>query len=266
MPYQNICKFPAPSFSELLSIVCFVLETDPRNMARDHRLNAHRVILVTQGRVIVHTNDEAYPIEKGALLFAFEGESVVTKGEEDSAYLYIDFSGPRADDLLRRFEISDSHRLFDGFENLIPLWTEALSRSSTQTIDLAAEGVLLHAFSRFSMESSPKNDLISRIVKISDERFQDSTLSISSLAYELSYSSKYLSHLFRQKMGMTYSEYLRTLRIRYAVSLFDHGIDSIKNVALLSGFTDPLYFSGVFKKQFGVSPTEYIRSREKGKE
>ena len=46
--------------------------------------------------------------------------------------------------------------------------------------------------------------------------------------------------------------------IKYAVSLFDHGIDSVKNVALLSGFQDPLYFSSVFKNVIGVSPTQYI--------
>jgi two-component system response regulator YesN len=51
------------------------------------------------------------------------------------------------------------------------------------------------------------------------------------------------------------------MRIKYAVSLFDHGLDSIKNVALLSGFFDPLYFSSVFKQVVGVSPTEY-KNRE----
>ena len=61
-------------------------------------------------------------------------------------------------------------------------------------------------------------------------------------------------------MGITYSEYLRNLRIRYAASLFDHGIDSVKNVAFLSGFTDPMYFSGVFKKVTGLSPKEYKKA------
>ena len=61
-------------------------------------------------------------------------------------------------------------------------------------------------------------------------------------------------------MGVSLKEYLRTLRIKYAVSLFDHGMDSVKNVALLSGFNDPLYFSTVFKKTVGVSPTDYAHS------
>ena len=67
-------------------------------------------------------------------------------------------------------------------------------------------------------------------------------------------------------MGVSYSEYLRTLRIKYAVSLFDHGIDSVKNVALLSGFADPLYFSTVFKKYTGLSPKEYKSGAQRAEE
>ena len=62
-------------------------------------------------------------------------------------------------------------------------------------------------------------------------------------------------------MGISYSEYLRSVRIKYATALFDHGIESIKNVALLSGFSDPLYFSGVFKKYIGMSPKQYIETQ-----
>ena len=60
-----------------------------------------------------------------------------------------------------------------------------------------------------------------------------------------------------KKMGMSFSEYLRTVRIKHAVMLFEHGLDSVKNVALLSGFSDPLYFSSVFKSEVGISPSEY---------
>ena len=94
---------------------------------------------------------------------------------------------------------------------------------------------------------------------ISEEQLTDSDLSIAKIAENLGYNSKYLSHFFKEKTGITYSEYLRTLRINYAVSLFEHGIDSVKSVALLSGFTDPLYFSTVFKKSIGVSPKDYKR-------
>ena len=58
-------------------------------------------------------------------------------------------------------------------------------------------------------------------------------------------------------MGMGYSEYLKNYRIKYAVTLLEHGIDSVKSVAFLSGFSDPLYFSKVFKNSIGISPKDY---------
>jgi YesN/AraC family two-component response regulator len=86
------------------------------------------------------------------------------------------------------------------------------------------------------------------MIEITEDNFKDPVLSLTTVAQALSYNPKYLSHAFKESMGVGYAEYLRSIRIRFAVSLLDLGIDSIKNVALLSGFTDPLYFSTVFKK------------------
>ena len=61
----------------------------------------------------------------------------------------------------------------------------------------------------------------------------------------------------KQTMNITYSEYLRNVRIKYAITLLNNGLDSIKNVAFLSGYSDPLYFSNVFKRVVGCSPKEY---------
>ena len=68
-----------------------------------------------------------------------------------------------------------------------------------------------------------------------------------------------------QEMGVSYSEYLRSVRLKSAVTLLDHGIDSVKNVALLSGFSDPLYFSKVFKDSIGISPSGYTKNKQQGK-
>ena len=111
--------------------------------------------------------------------------------------------------------------------------------------------------SRLDGDKDEQSSLIRRIIEITEENFSDPDLSISSIAQELSYNPKYLSHIFKKQMVMGYSEYLRNYRINYAVSLFNYGIDSVKNIAFLSGFSDPLYFSNVFKKVMGISPKDY---------
>ena len=64
-------------------------------------------------------------------------------------------------------------------------------------------------------------------------------------------------------MGIGYTEYLRTLRVKYAIMLFEQGIDSAKNVAFLAGFSNPLYFSKVFKQVVGVAPSEFKKEIKK---
>ena len=58
---------------------------------------------------------------------------------------------------------------------------------------------------------------------------------------------------------MSFSAYLTTLRVGKACALMEGGLTSVKNVAYLAGFCDPLYFSKIFKKQIGRTPKEHLQ-------
>lgn len=262
---QNVCKFYTSSLSEAISIHCFVYETDSSVMQRVNTLQNSRMILITQGNGTVILNGKALCADIGSLIFAFPNETLSFSEGASVAYMYVDFSGMRAETLLQRFGINHENRYFVGFGGMIPFWKENLLRASPETVDLAAESVLLHTLSRMKREKPTQNETISSILQIIENRFSDHSLSIISVGEELSYHPKYLSHLFKKEMGVGFSEYLRDKRINYARTLFDHGIDSIKNVALLSGFNDPLYFSSVFKKVTGDSPSQYIAKQSTDK-
>ena len=259
MRYSDICKFTSTSLLETLTVDCFVMETNPTVMRKTFVLEKKRMILILKGEGKIYFDDSEISFVAGNLIFGFEGEKFKVSDEKDVAYAYISFGGNRADDLFRRFNVKPINRSFGGFDGLIPLWTESLCRASEQTIDLAAESIVLYTFSRLYDSASQLSGLVSDIVDIVEKKFDDPDLSMNVIAEKLSYNPKYVSHLFKQKIGVSFSEYLRSVRIKFAVSLFDHGIDSVKNVALLSGFYDPLYFSTVFKKVVGVSPKEYAK-------
>jgi len=257
MQSRNICKFISPSVTEGLRVINFILESDRQTMRELTTLGQYRAILVLQGEGIFWFNEMPVSFCPGSLVFGFRQERFTTCCEGACEYMYISFDGARAAELLKRFAVDRQNRSFGGFDGLLPLWRDSLFRASSQTIDLAAESMLLYTFSRLTAEASERGDLINRMVELSEEYFNDPELSLSEIAGELGYNAKYLSGMFKEKMGIGFTEYLRTLRLKYAISLFEHGIDSVRNVALLSGFSDPLYFSTVFKKEIGVSPTEY---------
>lgn len=262
MSDRNICKFYTPSLADPILIHCFVFESTPENISHfAPALGRNRMLLVTQGSGALSVNNKRINYTTGSLVFMFCGERVQLLENEDSNYIYVDFSGYRAEELLRRFGIHEGNRFFDNFGAMIPLWKECLLRASPETTDLAAESVLLHTLSRMKNDISAQNETISAILHIVETQFNDHELSIASIGDQLSYHPKYLSHLFKKEVGIGFSEYLRDKRVNYARTLFDHGIDSIKNVALLSGYSDPLYFSNVFKKVTGLSPTQYLKEQ-----
>jgi len=262
MKKKNICKFVPHSISDTLNIECFIYESDPEVMKRKTLLHNHRVILVECGKGTFLFDDQEVPFNSGSLIFGFANETFSVISDEPCEYIYISFSGSRSETLLRRSGVHTHNRSFNGFDGLVPLVHGSLFLASQTNIDLAAESMLLYMFSRVTATATEQNKLINTIIETSEEHFSDPELSLSSIAQDISYNPKYLSHMFKEKMGISYSEYLRTLRIKYAISLFDRGIDSVKNVAFLSGFSDSLYFSTVFKKTVGISPKEYKNSHK----
>ncbi|MBQ9545475.1 MAG: helix-turn-helix transcriptional regulator, partial [Clostridia bacterium] len=92
-----------------------------------------------------------------------------------------------------------------------------------------------------------------------EENYSDQSLSLSRMAQDLGYNEKYLSHCLSKSLGKTFSEYLKLLRIKHAVFLMENGVSTIKNIAYLVGFGDPLYFSRVFTSVTGKTPRQFVK-------
>ena len=262
MANKNICKFSTPLISNTFWTSRFILEANTEVMKWRTTLNENRIYLVSKGDGVFSINSKQHTFQTGDLIFCFKGDEIHVTKTQKCEDMYIDFDGIRSQELFRRFGVTDGNRIFSGFDGLIPFWHESLSRASAENIDLSSESILLYTFSRLSVSVPKGNPLVNKIIELSEENFKETDFSISIIAEELGYNVKYLSHIFKEKTGVNYSEFLRDLRIKYAVSLFDHGLDSVKNVAVLSGFSDPLYFSTVFKKCIGATPKEYKKGRE----
>ncbi len=258
MKSKNICKFPpnGPSFD--LSVYCFVQETHRETMLSPQKLVHHRMILVEQGEGEFLFDDTKYSFSAGTLIFGFEGETFVLNKGEKVSFFYIDFHGIRANHLFRRVGIQPDTRKKNNYNSIIPFCKDCLLSTPQENIDMVAECVLMYVFSRMASNMPVRNNIIQRIIDITEESFHDPELTISSIAEKIGYNPKYLSHYFKKQMNINYSEYLRSVRFKYAISLFELGLSSVKNVAFLSGFSDPLYFSNTFKKAIGVSPKEFI--------
>ena len=73
----------------------------------------------------------------------------------------------------------------------------------------------------------------------------------------LQISPYYFSKLFKKKTGKNFIEYLTQVRMEHAKTLLTNSSKSMKEICMEIGYCDANYFSRIFKKNVGVSPTEY---------
>ena len=92
---------------------------------------------------------------------------------------------------------------------------------------------------------------------ISNERF-----SVKDLARELAVSQSKMQRKIKSLVGLTPNEYIRLTRLKHAAELLSQGQYQINEVAYLSGFNTPSYFSHCFFEQFGILPGDFIRQKK----
>jgi two-component system response regulator YesN len=105
-------------------------------------------------------------------------------------------------------------------------------------------------------ETASQN-LVEKAKRFIAEHYQDNGLSVDRLCEHLHVSQSYFSAVFRQETGTSYVQYLTKLRLDHACELLLQTDEKTYEIARRVGYEEPNYFSYVFKKSFGVSPTKY---------
>ena len=98
--------------------------------------------------------------------------------------------------------------------------------------------------------------LIKKAYDYIEENFSKD-VSLNEISEELNISSYYFSKLFKDETGEGFVEYLTKRRVEKAKEMLKDPEKSIKEVGCECGYSDPNYFSRIFKKATGMTPTEY---------
>jgi len=100
-----------------------------------------------------------------------------------------------------------------------------------------------------------------KLVHLVDDYLQEhysQQLSLEKLGTFVNRNPAYISRLYKEETGVNIKDRLRSIRINSARILLEQGNTSVKEVAYSVGFSDPNYFSTVFKKETGLSATDYV--------
>ena len=101
------------------------------------------------------------------------------------------------------------------------------------------------------------NDIINNAVDYINEHYADEDISLDSVAEEINISANYLSALFSNKVGLSFVEYITKKRMAKAKILLRNTSKRSGEIANEIGYRDPRYFSFVFKKNQGCTPSQY---------
>ena len=265
---ESICKFiPNKDYENDLTTVHFVYETEHDSLEQPFMRSIYYLFLVTDGEAVLKMAGKEHRVAAGDLFFAFPGHPYELKSEGAFRYLYISFFGTCVLNIFEKLKIRIDDPVYSGFDKVSEFWFSAISRLNKSNAGFLSESVVLYTLSFLGNDSEPPeikqnaNTIFEMILEYVNNHFREHSLTLSSVASIFFYTETYFSSMFKKQMRLGFNQYINHLRIAYALRLIENGCDSVRRIASESGFADPLYFSKVFKKNVGVTPSDKINSR-----
>ena len=144
--------------------------------------------------------------------------------------------------------------------------TEEVLAESGKNMESAiayAKKMISQAIEIRDQNSGNKNrSILKTAVDFIDSHYMDEEISLNTVANVANVSSNHFSALFSQNMGQTFIEYLTTLRMNKAKELLRCTGMRSSEIAGEIGYKDAHYFSYLFKKTQGMTPSDYRKARE----
>lgn len=148
----------------------------------------------------------------------------------------------KGDDSIRFRQSSTNVLSFDSLADM----EEYVTRIGTQICSMCEQS-----------REEKSGDVIEQIISYVSQHY-DQDITLKGLAENLLYmNSTYISHCFVERVGISFSAWLRNYRIREAKKMLENGSLSITEVASMSGYNDTSQFIRTFKQETGMTPKKY---------
>lgn len=148
------------------------------------------------------------------------------------------------DYLLKPISLDDLNEALVNAREIIYKKRSVISRNSDieNAIDISTDEVI-------------KDSTVVEMIRFVKDNYQDK-ISISDLSKKLAYSESMLNRKFKKEVHITFNEYLNRYRINKAIELLKNSDYNITEISYMCGYSSAKYFSRVFKKYLGISPSD----------
>jgi len=161
-------------------------------------------------------------------------------------------------------EIKDYYHIDDIFKKLVDSWNAKLPGYEFVTKTLLQQ-LLIAIFQNIRKQNQKYSTSLKmeKIIKYMHQNINN-RVTLTELSELVQLSSPYLSRTFKETTGYCVMEFFNKMKIDKAKELIIEGNKKVKDVAQVLGFTDEFYFSRIFKKIEGISPSEYCSKNVHG--
>lgn len=231
------------------------------------------LVLYRSGKTLATSDSGHYLLTPGDLFLTFPNQIHSYETLEHEVYSIMIVKPELIPELSDEFDLSvPTSAVISGgaFEPRITALFDTIQSIDAQPKEAVAyrreklHGYLLALFSeilsRMTLIGLPQEDsgALRSIIFYCTRHYADD-LSLSELSDKLELNRYYISHLFSQKLGMRFNDYINSLRISEACRLLLHSDDSITDICFRTGFSTLRTFNRAFLKHVGKTPSEYRR-------
>ena len=245
-----------------MNIIVYVGRNMMTFSMKQHMHDEWELVYCTGGKGQFEFQDRVLPYNVGDLVIIPPNVLHANNSEEGFTNIHINIT-----DATFTFKepllISDDseHHIMNTFRDSFYFFN---SEIDSKQLIIAAFGNLIVNYVIAFRNTKPLRNVVDEIKSNIMQNFTDCDYELDKYLHSIPFSYDYLRKLFKSEMGMTPHNYLTNLRIQMAEKLLcssETVEQNISEIAYICGYSDSLYFSRVFKKNFGCSPKHYAARR-----
>ena len=228
------------------------------------------IVLVESGTAVLYRGEREILFGDKNILVMFPREKIYYKALSDWTIKWIGVSGNQVEDIFRAAGVTRENPVFTPekyteISNIMSCLYD-IKYDNSMFVKCKIQSLLYEFFSHILPENSGKNyvdpiDSALRIIKYN----YNNDLNIKVIADSLFLDSAYFSRLFKRKVGTAPKKFILQTRMEKAKELLRDTNHHIKEISTTIGFDDPLYFSKMFYKTEGMTPSKYREMQNKQK-
>ncbi len=239
-----------------------VLQRTGKPYGRVESKKSHSFSIRVRGSVQYSFDDRTVTVGEGEMIFLPKGSRYEYKktSEEDTVGTIINVEGDFGDITPSCYSIRDFYDADYIMYHFADFWQAGNQSKKYQCLSLMY-GLLAYITNLEALQYQDKKrfSLIEPAENYLNYHIYDCDMKIDELHRLCGISHAYFRKIFISKFGMSPKNYIISKRLSYAKSIVDSGeVSTIKELAQLVGYKDPLYFGKVFKQHYGASPCSLI--------